>query len=1077
MSEPNNPGVPSGGKDNEREVTDPVTHLPLTIHDVTDVELEQIPPPDELEFGSITEKKPKKQDEQKMKEESNQRHVGVEKTLHDVTHRGWWRDPAGDQDRARIQTAFVAAGASGVGAFGAWVVWWLAEKLTGGRRGNGSTTLWTLLDIFLVPFGCSVLAICVGMAALSFKLVQPEAKTQEGEDRKRADHAPKSKKPQDEQSSPESAQWLNALLTSLWPTVNPALFTSISDMLEDALQSTLPKAVNGVRVADIGQGSLPVRVLGVRWLAPGLGGEDRDGMQGEEGDFVNLEIALGYRARTGGTAKGLRGRSGNAHLLMEFYAAGGIVLPVWVELTGFLCTMRTRIQLTPNPPFLSLMTLTLLGQPKVTMNCTPLAKNFLNVMDLPVLSGWLQSAVDAAVAEYVAPRSMNLDLKAILMGEEKRDTDAWGVVILTVRRATDFRMGDGGKIWKVSEGAKMGDTYVTAGWSKWGKPLWSTRIIQKDGKPVWEETTALLVGPAEVHAKESVRLQLWDSDRFTADDLLGNIDLSLKELLTSAEFKNTIATRTDDLFSDTGKKLPGSLEWEVGYFAKTTLEQHLKDKKEDPEELKQKISKEAEEKLREAKTPGSQESDEEIQQQKKEDLKEKTDEIITSSPPVAEWPSGILSVRIEQISGLEVERIRESGVKGGQLGEEMEGQEEDSDDGDLPSAYCTIVINHQRVYKTRTKMKSGDPYFDAGTEKFIRDWRTTTVIISVRDSRLHEANPLLGVVVLPLTSLFKHASQFSGSLPLVGGIGYGRMRLSLTFRSVQAKLPKRLLGWDNCTVEITGAKADNLPQELRSCRLVWRTNNGKGRMVPYDGDESGPRWHGKGERPACLPVTKRYAECLTVQMRKRVVGPDHTPAYATIWLKDIPDDEELNLTVPLWRNKKDDGGITRAQANAIGDEEELEGEGGEQVGTLDITLRIHPGLSGYHKKMASHDKGMADVMEVLDCAQAAQEGKSGIVGVDLGGDSASSSDSSTDTEADDGEGAEVKKLTFKEEVKGYKKRKGELHRKHRGLMQWSGMRNIAHLGQGVEHKAEQLGDKLKGTFKHEERQTGIEKEA
>lgn len=128
------------------------------------------------------------------------------------------------------------------------------------------------------------------------------------------------------EDAPESAAWLNSLLHSLWPIVNPTLFTSIADMLEDALQATLPKMIHGVRVADIGQGSEPMRILGIRWLDAGEAAEEKDGMKAEEGDFVNLEVAVSYRARStkGG---GLRGRSGNAHLLTEFWVAGGMVLP------------------------------------------------------------------------------------------------------------------------------------------------------------------------------------------------------------------------------------------------------------------------------------------------------------------------------------------------------------------------------------------------------------------------------------------------------------------------------------------------------------------------------------------------------------------------------------------------------------------------------------------------------------------------------------------------------------------------------------------------------------------------------
>jgi Ca2+-dependent lipid-binding protein len=246
-------------------------------------------------------------------------------------------------------------------------------------------------------------------------------------------------------------------------------------MLEDALQATLPKPIHGVRVADIGQGSEPMRILGIRWLDAGEAAEEKDGMKAEEGDFVNLEVAVSYRSRST-KGSGLRDRSGNAHLLTEFLVAGGMVLPVWVELTGMLATARIRIQLTPNPPFFSLLTLTLLGQPKTTMICTPLAKNFLNVMDIPGLSGWLQRSVDAAIAEYVAPMSLNMDLKTILMGREKMDTDAMGVIIITIRSAKDFKEGDAGILF-TSRNGKKGDGYVTAGWSKWGKPLWSTRSV------------------------------------------------------------------------------------------------------------------------------------------------------------------------------------------------------------------------------------------------------------------------------------------------------------------------------------------------------------------------------------------------------------------------------------------------------------------------------------------------------------------------------------------------------------------------------------------------------------------------
>lgn len=220
-----------------------------------------------------------------------------------------------------------------------------------------------------------------------------------------------------------------------------------------------------------------MRILGIRWLDAGDAAKDKDGMKAEEGDFVNLEVAVSYRSvspKSG--SNGLKGRSRNAHLLMQFWVAGGFMFPVWVEMTGLLATARLRVQLTPNPPFLSLLTLTLLGQPKVTVSATPLAKQFLNVMNIPGLSGWLQRSIDAAVGEYVAPRSLNLDLKTLLMGREKMDTEAVGILFIRVRSATGFKQGDGTNVFKGPE-AKYGDPYVTIAWGKWGKPLWATRCV------------------------------------------------------------------------------------------------------------------------------------------------------------------------------------------------------------------------------------------------------------------------------------------------------------------------------------------------------------------------------------------------------------------------------------------------------------------------------------------------------------------------------------------------------------------------------------------------------------------------
>lgn len=139
------------------------------------------------------------------------------------------------------------------------------------------------------------------------------------------------------------------------------------------MQASLPKVVRMVSVDDLGQGSESIRILGVRWLPTGAAGvsvsksgklkgngdskhsdrtisgegeaqsvqdnrgdgekspqklqEDEnigEGMEAEEGDFVNVEIAFSYRART--ARRGIRDRAKNMHLYLAFYLPGNLRL-------------------------------------------------------------------------------------------------------------------------------------------------------------------------------------------------------------------------------------------------------------------------------------------------------------------------------------------------------------------------------------------------------------------------------------------------------------------------------------------------------------------------------------------------------------------------------------------------------------------------------------------------------------------------------------------------------------------------------------------------------------------------------
>ncbi|QIW99875.1 hypothetical protein AMS68_005393 [Peltaster fructicola] len=898
----------------------------------------------------------------------------------------------------------------------------------------------------------------------------------------------------------ETTVWLNSLLAAVWPLINPDLFTSLSDTLEDVMQASLPSVVRMVSVDDIGQGSESLRILGIRWLPTGAAGravsEDgklqnadpkrqnsaqseqmesddqmTQGMSAEEGDFINLEVAFAYRASSSGST--FKDRMKDMHLYLAFYLPGNIKLPVWVDLRGAVGIMRLRLQLAPDPPFFGLCTLTLLGQPKIELSCVPLVKHGLNLMNLPILKGFVQGSIDAAMAEYVAPKSLTLDLRDMIVGDDfKKDVNTQGVLVIEVIRGYDFKIGDMG-IPLIKDGSA--DPYVTVGWAKFGKPLWSTRILANEMEPIWNETTYVLVTPDELNVEERLRLQLWDSDRFTADDDLGRIEVDIKQLMSDSQTRCKMATRTDGFKAlDGGKGMPGKLQWRVGYFPKLSIQKDQLNKQDfdkdtrSMEQLEEKVDKISKDKLRETQIKkGFTKDKSELEQQKRMELQRQQEEIIIDAPPPDKYPSGILSIQVHQITGLELHKLHKSD----KAAESKTIDDEDEQD-DLPSAYCNIILNHTKIYKTRTKPKNARPFFNAGTERFVGDWRNAELHVSVRDSRVHEDDALLGIVHLPLADIFKERSQVNGFWPLAGGVGYGRIRLSLVWRSVQLQAPRELLGWSLGTLAVNcEAQAIDLPDDLKNMKLKLHTKLSTAKMYPNQNNT----WHSKRDCTIRLAVEDRYSTCFSIRFRTKGLTGSKTEAFAVLWLRDIPDEEEdQELTLPVWK-----GDFSKALKSSLDD-------CGDKVGSIKLKLTFWSGLGAAHSAWAIKHANIRDVVQVLETAHdnletSRAEKQAGIV--DESGNT-DSSDSDSDAEDDltkktteekdktDNEEKSGGIAQLADEVKDYKHNYKSIHRRQRGIMTWKAPRTA----QWAFHSAEKVEHKLAGIFKRHSRGIDIETE-
>lgn len=269
------------------------------------------------------------------------------------------------------------------------------------------------------------------------------------------------------------------------------------------MQASVPGIIENVRVAEINQGSNPIRILSLRAL-PDTHVQDmvksiteenkkvKDPQEAaadeEGGDNYNIEVAFAYHAAPSGKRASDKAR--NMHMQLVFYLGVkglfGVPLPIFVELQGLVGTVRLRLNMTPEPPFLKTLTFTLMGVPQIEAGCTPMVEKGVNILNLPLISNFVNYAISAAASMYVAPKSMSIDMRAILQGDDiQKDVQALGVMWIRIHRAVGLSKQD-------KRGSKHGgsDPYITLTFSKYGKPMYCTRVITDDLNPIWEETTA-----------------------------------------------------------------------------------------------------------------------------------------------------------------------------------------------------------------------------------------------------------------------------------------------------------------------------------------------------------------------------------------------------------------------------------------------------------------------------------------------------------------------------------------------------------------------------------------------------------
>jgi len=413
----------------------------------------------------------------------------------------------------------------------------------------------------------------------------------------------------------------------------------------------------------------------------------------------------------------------------------------------------------------------------------------------------------------------------------------------------------------------------------------------------------------------------------------------------------------------------------------------------------------------------------------------------------------------------------------------------------LPSSYCNILINDKRVYKTRVKPIAGIANFNAGTEKFVANWRSTTVTVVVRDSRNRENDPIIGLVFLKLSDILINASEITRVYPLERGVGYGNVRLSILFRPIEAKLSPNLLGFDIGTLHFKSLKvveADaKVSDELSACKLKIGTPSRSLKVSNDDADEDDESVEWEPDQPLLLPLERRYSEAMVVKFKSTSMR-SNTKATAVLWLRDLIDNDETAVRVGIWQSKNfhrieqnymSADGLTETDSLANDGEE----EGRTRIGTLEINVVFVPGLSEEHSKTRDTNDGRAreeqEALERMDSG-GLRDGMDEEPILDPVSVKSSEDNTSVYPEETEHVGQQNGAMNSEEEkeeddnkslvdkLKDWRASEHSLHAQHRGIMQKKPVRTAKWIKDTVKQEAHNVADRFRMT----ERQPDVETE-
>jgi Ca2+-dependent lipid-binding protein len=313
------------------------------------------------------------------------------------------------------------------------------------------------------------------------------------------------------ESDTESLEWINGLLTKMWPIYAPVLCDTVISSVDQVLSTVTPAMINSLRLKTFILGSKPPRLEHVKTYP-----------NTEVDTFVmDWKFSFTPADTMDLTARQLNGKI-NPKVVLEVRVGKGLIskaLDVIVEDMACSGLMRVNLKLQIPFPHIDRVDLCFVERPELDYVCKPLGGGMLGVdiNFIPGLESFIKEQIHSTLGPMMyAPNVFPIEIAKLLTGDVV--DQAVGVLAVTIHGGSQLRYTDTFAIVSLNSHVELG----------------RTKTVGDTDSPRWNETIYLII----TSFTDALTIQVHHRNEYLKNKQLGTATFALDKLEQQPEHEN-----------------------------------------------------------------------------------------------------------------------------------------------------------------------------------------------------------------------------------------------------------------------------------------------------------------------------------------------------------------------------------------------------------------------------------------------------------------------------------------------------------------------------------------------------------